>query len=583
MLQEELINYILNHASDNVSTTEEEEDDEVTTDDDNDLLATLPRHLMTAAGTSMISVADTEAESTTPLTGLEDANLSHHVDDASSPSSSANGERSAPAVQSGTGKDIAPNKEPEKEDTSTARALTAEMEDATNEQHSVPHSSMDSTTPLLDNMVGANATDAKPATSSTDGNSIGLAYDVPIESEDSVDEAAAATMTSASKTDLPPWANDGKPEEKSEEKEESSNAGAIAAGVAAGTVAVGTIAADVLASENDEDAPAASSNNDQVTDEAAAVPKEQGVDSRTSPVRAGTHVAEMVSLFEKEDNDTVPISYGSPVETAVKKSESEDRNEVHLLDGFTTEEDDDDLFKPEIPQNLKTKGGRGFRHGDSEFDGIEEHESVKTQEFPDDDTTTAASFDNVLVVDLHDTASETKGTEDKSTPDNTSTVKERELVGPTAGEVAVADAENDKVPVKKYAEPTPPSTTRNAADEAAGDVPAKTNATKRTKLLCPLLTKKMTLSQRVHQLFLSRQILVLKLVPERLKVLTPGEQMTLKTTRPIAFFLPKNTHLKRRRVKENQVIAQSPSPVSSETALHWTGKTTATLKESHCY
>ena len=160
----------------------------------------------------------------------------------------------------------------------------------------------------------------------------------------------------------------------------------------------------------------------------------------------------------------------------------EDRGEkVHLLGGFTTEEesDNDNLFKPDIPQNLKAGKGRGIKGGDSQYDGLEEHGSVQTMEFPasDDDLPTASSFDNVVVVDLPDSVS-TGGNADLQT-----SVKYKDK-----SEEHLASMSNDVNVGTEAKEPATKITKETSGSGIAEDVPTETNKTKGTVPTMPNAT-----------------------------------------------------------------------------------------------
>ena len=112
-------------STDGDEITDHEDDDVITTDDED--LNTLPRHLLTAAGT--ISIADTETESTTPLTGLERAaSADDETTEATTSPSSANVAAAAATAmatfeqQSDDVAAITPNKEEEVKTTDTSAA-----------------------------------------------------------------------------------------------------------------------------------------------------------------------------------------------------------------------------------------------------------------------------------------------------------------------------------------------------------------------------------------------------------------------------------------------------------------------------
>ena len=405
--------------------------------------ASLPRHLMTV-GTSMQSIADTEAESTTPLTGFE------RVDDAS-----PNGDEQTAEV--------------EQEVASTLVEMAGPIESSTRA------SDMNVKDEMLPDAEEAKKEAKPPAPASpidADENKDGKDVDERVTSSPSDatknenvanDEKATSDSNreNITESNLPPWVTQNEvsnAKEQHEEKDES-DAGAVAAGVAAGAIAVGAITAGVLASKDDEKgepkiqkADAVRSNNVGESSPCVDTSKEKAradatrsvqrtEDGHTTPSKhhSGLQVAALVSLFEKEQKKNASKE---ELVTETNDQNPTESAKVHLLEGFTTEEEsDDDLFKPEIPQNLKAANGHGLRRGDSEFDGIEDQGSVKTTEFPasDDEMPTAASFDNVVVVvvNLPDESNDTKEVKAEIAPVSTTDTDEKDAAVPvtTAGSV----------------------------------------------------------------------------------------------------------------------------------------------------
>jgi hypothetical protein len=488
-------------STDGDEITDHEDDDVITTDDED--LNTLPRHLLTAAGT--ISIADTEAESTTPLTGLErTATADDETTEATTSPSSANVAAAAAAAaaaiatieqQSDDVVAITPNREEEVKTADTSAAA----------HHVVVPTKManEGSSSMKENERKATAsnptgTPEEEKTSEIEdrtaaysrGNSIGLAYDIPIESESDGTEA------------------DNTSEQNETNEPQNTNTDTVAAGVVAvaGAVTAGAIAAGVLEDDQPNAFPTKPLNDTTISDISEGtmpvplVVKSTSLTEAVSPMAADRDVstpkrtrggvAAMISLFDKKvkhddddesstESNEIPITNETSLDAgAINVENSEEQ--VHLLDGFTTEEDcdTDNLFKPDIPQNLKAAYGMGAKGGDSQYEGIKEHESVQTMEFPpsDDDMPTAASpLDNVVVGLLEETSlSVVGGNADPQASANNTDKKEEHLASKSNHVIVGTDAK--EAPAKTREIKSNPT---NIGDIGiAEDVPADSAQTK---------------------------------------------------------------------------------------------------------